>query len=297
MNANPALKKLGFSEKDRVVIIHTDDIGMCQSSVAAFRELHEAGIISSGAVMTPCPWFLEAVKMSKGLENVDLGVHLTLTSEWQTYRWGPISTRDRKSGLIDDEGFFYHLAKDAQDHAVPEYAHREMDAQISRCIDAGLNPSHVDTHMGTVAHPKFMVEYIQMSLKNGLPPMIFRMDEQGWLEAGLDVETAKMATIMMAQIEESGVPLLDHLRGMPLDFPEQRMERAKSLLRDLPPGLTHFIIHPAKDSPEIRAITLDWQCRVADFELFMQSEMKDFLADIGLHVIGYRELQNLLPVS
>ena len=107
MQSNPVLKKLGFSNDDRVAIIHTDDIGMCQASVDAFADMVDYGLISSGAVMVPCPWFLEAAAYSTAHPQADLGVHLTLTSEWETYRWGPISTRDPASGLLDEQGFFH----------------------------------------------------------------------------------------------------------------------------------------------------------------------------------------------
>ena len=117
MNANPVLKKLGLSDTDRVAIIHTDDIGMCQASVDAFADLNQAGIISSGAVMVPCPWFLHAAEYARQHPQADLGIHLTLTSEWKTYRWGPISTRDPASGMIDEEGFFYHRSREPRSMA------------------------------------------------------------------------------------------------------------------------------------------------------------------------------------
>ena len=101
MKPNPALKKLGFSENERLVIIHVDDIGMCQASVAAFADLWDFGLVSSGAVMVPCPWFLEAAKYASQHPQADLGVHLTLNCEWDTYRWGPLSTCDPQTGLLD----------------------------------------------------------------------------------------------------------------------------------------------------------------------------------------------------
>ena len=107
MNPNPILKKLGYADDDRLVIIHTDDIGMCQASVDAFADLWAFGGITSGAVMVPCPWFLEAAKFSRENPEADLGIHITLTSEWDTYRWRPISTADRATGLFDDEDSYY----------------------------------------------------------------------------------------------------------------------------------------------------------------------------------------------
>ena len=180
MNANPVLKRLGLSDTDRVAIIHTDDIGMCQASVDAFADLNEVGIISSGAVMVPCPWFLHAAGYARQNPRADLGIHLTLTSEWKTYRWGPVSTRDPASGMLDEEGFFHHLSSEAQEHGDPAAVEVELTAQVERALQMGIVPTHVDTHMGSVAHPKFMGIYIRLAQKFHLPPMIFRLDEAGW---------------------------------------------------------------------------------------------------------------------
>jgi predicted glycoside hydrolase/deacetylase ChbG (UPF0249 family) len=297
MNPNPVLKKLGLANTDRVAIIHTDDIGMCQASVEAFADLNEAGIISSGAVMVPCPWFLHVADYARQHPQADLGVHLTLTSEWKTYRWGPLSTRDPASGLIDEEGYFYHLTAPAQEHGDPAAVDLELNTQVERAIQAGIVPTHVDTHMGTVAHPKFMNSYIQLAMKFRVPLMIFRLDEAGWRAMGLDPETAQMAASLMEQLEEAGLPLLDGMSSMPLDQEEDHFERTKQVLSDLRPGVTHFIIHPSKDTPELRAITPDWRCRVANYQDFSKEELRKHIQKIGLHVIGYRALKELMPAS
>jgi predicted glycoside hydrolase/deacetylase ChbG (UPF0249 family) len=297
LNPNPVLKKLGLDDNDRVAIIHTDDIGMCQASVEAFADLDGMSIISSGAVMVPCPWFLQAAEYARAHSHVDLGIHLTLTSEWKTYRWGPVSTREPATGMVDEEGYFYHLTAPAQTHGDPGAVEIELTAQVERALKAGIVPTHIDTHMGTVAHPKFMGMYVQLAMKYKLPPMIFRLDEAGWRAAGLDPEFAKLAAGLIQQLEGSGLPLLDVLGGMNLDTDENRLERTKQALSDLRPGITHFIIHPSKDTPELRAITPDWRCRAADYQNFMNEQIRKHITKIGLHVIGYQALKDLMPVS
>ena len=292
---NPVLKKLGLADDDRAVIIHTDDIGMCQASVEAFADLDAAGIISSGAVMVPCPWFLEAAGYARLHPQADLGVHLTLTSEWKTYRWGPVSTRDPASGLLDEQGYFYAQTGPAQEHGDPAAAEAELDAQVARAVQAGIVPTHVDTHMGTVAHPKFMSAYVQLAMKFGVLAMIFRLDEAGWRAAGLEAEFARTAAGLVQQLEASGLPLLDAMSGMELDTDADRLERTKQAFTDLKPGITHFIIHPSKDTPELRAITPDWRCRVADYQDFLNEELRQHIRQLGLQVIGYRALKELMP--
>lgn len=295
LTPNPVLRRLGFAGDDRVAIIHTDDIGMCLPSVRAFAELWAFGLISSGAVMIPCPWALKATAFARENPQADLGVHITLTSEWQTYRWGPISTRDPQSGLVDEQGFFYRQAQPAREHGDPAYVEREIEAQVQRAIALGMQPTHMDTHMGVVAHPKFMNGYLRVALKHRLPPMIFRMDEAGWRATGMDVPSAQMAMRVIAQLEAGGLPLMDHIVGLRLDQPDARLEQAKAAISALEPGVTHFIIHPCAPSPELSEITPDWRARVADYETFQLEALRQHVRSSGVQVIGYRQIQALMP--
>jgi len=295
MRPNPVLRKLGFDDDDRVVIFHADDVGMCQASVTAFRELAAFGLVSSAATMVPCPWFPYLAAFCREQPEVDLGVHLTLTSEWDAYRWGPISTRDPASGLLDDEGYFHRRSEQVQEHGDPAAVQVELEAQVERALRAGIDVTHVDTHMGAVGHPKFVPGYVQVALQRGLPMMMPRLDEAGWLEMGMDAGMASYAAQFVEQLESQGIPVLDHLVGLPLEVePGDRIALAKDEIDALPPGLTHFIIHPAQDTPELRAITTSWQSRVADYRAFSSPELRDYVRDSGVQVIGYRKLRDLL---
>ena len=295
MNPNPILKKLGFAVDDRVVIIHADDIGMCQATLPAFADLVDLGLVSSGAVMVPCPWFPQTAAYCREHAWVDVGVHLTLNSEYDSYRWGPISTRDPASGLIDEEGYFHRRQEPVQQQANPAAVQAEIADQVDRALAGGIDVTHIDTHMGTVAHPKFIPSYVQLAQQHNLPALMLRLDEAGWRAIGLDSEFATFATQFVAQLEEQGVPMLDHLsQELPLDQHEDRVEIAKTIFDSLPPGLTHFILHPALDTPELRAIAPDWRSRVADYQAFMSEELRDYVRDTGIHVIGYRALRSLI---
>src|SRR5512139_2214421 len=150
MVPNPFLKKLGFSDADRAVIIHTDDIGMCHASLEAFKDLWEFGIITSAAVMVPCPWFPTVALLCRANPGIDMGVHATLNAEYASYRWGPLSTRDPDSGLLDADGHFHQWPQAVYDNARPEAVEEEVNAQIEVALAAGIDVTHVDSHMGTI---------------------------------------------------------------------------------------------------------------------------------------------------
>lgn len=297
MNPNPALRLLGFGTQDRVAIIHADDIGMCQATITAYRDLVDFGLLSSAAVMTPCPWFQATADLCRALgERADMGVHLTLTSEWATYRWGPLTTREVLSGLVDDDGCFYRTSAAVQESAEPVAVHHEVRAQVRRALDAGIDVTHVDTHMGSILHPKFFADYARLGQQYGLPVFALRLDEAAAAALaahGMDPERAAYLTQQIRGLEEEGFPLADHIAAVPLDVADFTADDLRRMLADLQPGLTHFILHPATDTPELRAIAGDWRSRVAQLRLFTDEAARTALAEAGIQVIGYRALRSL----
>ncbi len=297
MEPNPVLKKLGFSNNDRVVILHTDDIGMCQASVQAFIDLWEAGTISAGAIMMPCPWAKEAAAYCRDHPGVDMGVHATITAEWENYRWGPLSTVDQSTGLMDQDGFMWRRSQETQAHADPAAVIAEIHAQIRLAQAWGVDITHVDSHMGTIMHPKFVEAFVKTAVEARIPVMLPRSDEAGFHHMGVDEETAKKMAAFVASMEEQGVPLVDGIAMMPLDQPEGQLEIAKKMLRELQAGVTHFLFHPSIDTPELRAICPDWPSRVANYETFIKPELQQFIEDEGVQVIGYHHLRELMKAD
>jgi predicted glycoside hydrolase/deacetylase ChbG (UPF0249 family) len=289
---NPILKKLGFSPTDRIVVVHADDIGMCQSTVPAIAELFEFGLVSSAAVMVPCPWFPAAADYAREVPDSDLGVHLTLNSEWEVYRWGPLSTIDPSSGLIDEDGYFYNVTEPTQAHADLSALQLELRTQIQRARAGGIGPTHVDTHMFCLGHPRFFESYLAAGLEAQTLPVVFRPGSLGWRAFDLPQEGPMVGAV--SELEQNGIPMIDDIYMMNLATHEDRLEEAKHAFRALSPGVTHFILHPAIDSPEIRAMAPDWRCRVADYETFRREELREFIKNIGVQIIGYREIRDLI---
>src|SRR5258706_5254307 len=215
MTPNPFLKKLGFSDNDRAVIIHTDDIGMCHASVQAFKDLWEFGTITSGATMVPCPWFPAVAQMCKENPKIDMGVHATLNAEWESYRWGPGSTREADSGLVDADGYFHQWHPAVYQNAKPEAVEREVNAQIEKALAAGIDATHIDSHMGTIMNPLFIQSYVQAAATRLLPNMLPRLNAQGIDMMGTETRIAN--TPILGQLEEMGAPMVDAILSMPLE--------------------------------------------------------------------------------
>ena len=294
MKTNPFLKKLDFSENDRVVIIHTDDIGMCHASVQAFKDLWKFGTITSGAVMVPCPWFPVVAQMCRENPHIDMGVHATLNSEWESYRWGPVSTRDQATGLLDADGYFNQWHQAVYDNAKPEAVAVEVEAQIERALAAGIDVTHVDSHMGTIMNPLFIQSYIQAAASKLLPNMLPRLDAEGIGMMGAGEEERIAYVPIMHQLETMGVPMVDGILGMPLEHGDDHINIAKKLFGEVPVGITHFILHPSIDTAELRAIAPDWRARVANYNAFMSDEIKKFIESEDIKLIGYRALRDAM---
>jgi predicted glycoside hydrolase/deacetylase ChbG (UPF0249 family) len=294
MRPNPFLKKLGFLDSDRAVIIHTDDIGMCHASVQAFKDLWEFGTITSGAVMVPCPWFPAVAQMCRANPEIEMGVHATLNAEWESYRWGPVSTQDPESGLLDTDGYFNQWRQAVYDNAKPEAVEKEVNTQIERALAAGIDVTHVDSHMGTIMNPKFIQLYIQAAASRLLPNMLPRMDAKGMEMVRMSANERQAYEPIMQQLESLGVPMLEGIFSMPLDQPNGQMEIAKDLLGKLPAGITHFIFHPSIDTAELRSIAPDWESRVSNYNTFMSDGLKKFIEGEDIHLIGYRQIRDAM---
>jgi len=294
MKSNPYLKKLGFSDNDRAVIIHTDDIGMCHASVQAFKDLWSFGTITSGATMVPCPWFPAVAQMCKENPEMDMGVHATLNAEWESYRWGPVSEAGADSGLRDEAGYFHQWHQAVFDNAKPEEVEKEVNAQIEKALKAGIDVTHVDSHMLTIMNPLYIQSYIQTAASRLLPSMLPHPSAKGTEIMGVGDEEHASNLLIMDAIEEMGLPMVDGMSGMPLEHGNDHINVAKKLLGELPIGITHFVLHPSIDTPELRAIAPDWQARVANYNAFMSDELKKFLESEDIKLIGYREIREVM---
>lgn len=297
LKPNPYLNRLGFKDDDRVVVLHADDIGMCQSTISAYADLIECGPLSSVAMMVPCGWFPAAAALYRSHPaslRLDVGVHLTLTSEWDSLRWRPVAVTDPGSGLLDGEGFFHRLAAPVQADADPAAVEYEMQAQIETALAAGLDLTHMDGHMLTVFHPKFLPAYFKLARTYGLPAFMLRGEREVWRREGLSEAETGDVIALTERVEAEGMPLFDSFYVMSLSQHDGRLEEGIRALAACPPGLTHFIIHPASDTPELRAMAPDYRSRVADLALFTSPAWSQAVASSGVKVIGYRAIRDAL---
>src|SRR5438874_3673270 len=224
--------KLGV---DRAVILHVDDLAMCHGANRAFLELAAVGAVTCGSVMVPCPWFREIAEAAAADPALDLGVHLTLTSEWQHYRWRPLSTTSRASGLIDEDGYLWRDTASFRAHLVPEAAEAELRAQIERASAAGITPTHIDAHMAAAMLPELIDLHVQLALDYGVVPVLPRAIR--WAP-----ERASYAEAV-ARLDAAGLPVIDHFRGtLPVEN-DRVQHRYRETIEGLTPGITHFALH------------------------------------------------------
>jgi predicted glycoside hydrolase/deacetylase ChbG (UPF0249 family) len=278
-----------------VVIFHADDIGMCQAGLDAYQELIEFGLLSSAATMVPCPWFPATATLCQTLAathpHVDMGAHLTLTSEWDNFRWGPVSTREGASGLLDEAGYFHSRVGPMQAHGRAAAVQVEIEAQLKQALAAGVDVTHMDSHMGSIFHPDYMPHYIELAQKYQIPALAFRWQAHNILAGALEGETAVKTSKWLQALEANGFPLLDSIFASPLDSHENQLGFAQKWLAQLTSGIHYFIIHPSKETPELRTIAPDWRSRVADYELFTNETWRQTVAASGVQVIGWRAIR------
>lgn len=287
--AKSLAERLGYKATDKLLIIHADDAGMCHSvNVATIRAM-EKGVVTSASIMVPCPWFPEIAAYCRENPNADFGIHLTLTSEWKTYRWKPVVPADQVPGLIDGEGFIHRSVEATARAAKPEEVEKEIRAQVARALQFGIKPTHVDTHMGTLFAAPFHPVYHKVARDTGFPAMLVYPTPERIKEAR-EVFGFEAVPVYEA-LRKEGFVFLDVLKedasGSTL---ETRREHYYQKLRDLKPGVTQFIVHLSLDDDEIRSITGNWAARWHEYQILTDPRTRELIDSLGIKLIGWREL-------
>lgn len=279
-------ERLGYKPTDKLLIVNGDDAGMCHSANLATIESLEKGAMRSATIMVPCPWFPEIATYAKSHPEKDFGIHLCHTSEWTKYRWGPVAPREQVPGLVDPQGYFWPEIPEVYAHATPEQALIEGRAQIKRALAAGVEVTHLDSHMGTLQyHPEYMKSYLQLAVEFDLP---VRMASQETL-------TRMGHPEIRGQFTARGIVSPDYFVFDELKNESQGVQTFwLEVVKNLKPGVTELYIHAGLPNDELKAITGSWSTRAQEFEVFTHSEeMKRLIADQKIILLGYRPLREL----
>ncbi len=296
MPERSAAVALGLPPGQRVAIVHCDDIGMCHAANEGAFEVLLEGRGTCGSVMVPCPWFPEAAARARSHPDLDLGVHLTLNAEWEGYRWGPVLGAGEVPSLVDAGGHLPRTSAEVVARARPAEVRRELRAQVERALDAGIDVTHLDAHMGTAIHPPLLEIYAELAEHFRLPVMLVRPDPALLAARGL-APAQRVFETLVDRLEGKGFPVLDGLDPDSLGFPEGAGEaHNRARLERLVPGLNYLICHPARDGDELRAVTPD-SAHHRDFERRFWGgggRGGDLLDELGIAALGMRPLRELL---
>ncbi len=293
---------------EKYLIVNADDFGMCHSANIAVMDLLSKGFITSSTIMTPCSWAKEAAQWAGKNPQHAIGVHLTFTSEWNMYRWAPMSDSSTDS-LRDKYGFMHHCSDEFEEKADIDEVEKEIYTQIERCKKYGLTPSHLDNHMGTL----YGIETGRFELLNlifdiaseyKLPfrfPAVFLAEQFDNDMFEINIDKNLIASIFdkfTKYAENKGVALPDFLipgewNGPQRDSYENYREYMFELYKTFPDGVTETYIHPAAESDELKAITGSWARRVWEYKLFSDPAFQQHIKDCKIQLINYRDLAKM----
>lgn len=275
MTVTSLAQDLGYREDARLLIINCDDLGMCHSANEGIYDALRNGLATSATLMVPCPWARGA---SAEYHGEDVGVHLTLNSEWELYRWGPITTAP---SLLGGDGGFPQTLQDVWDHADLDEVRRELRAQVERAILWGFDITHLDSHMGTLQlRPEFFDVYLDLAVEFDVPLRLSGADTQDFVGFPFRDIAA-----------EEGILSPDHLVVTP---GVGARDHFLDLLRNPRAGVTEIFFHPATDHSELRALAPDWQSRVEDHQsLVNDTEVREAFEASGYELISYRMIREL----
>lgn len=280
-------ERLGYPRDAKLIIVHADDLGMAHSVNTATIKAFESGLVTSGSIMMPCPWVPEIAAYARANPQADLGLHLTLTSEWTQLRWGPVTSKDRVASLLDPNGYFRLTESEAAQHADPKEAELEIRAQIERAKSLGIVPTHLDSHMGTLYQNKALFEvFLRVAREYKLP---VRVAKNWFTRADFLPEIIKPDDVFIDRVLDIN----------PSVEPQDWARFYSDALRKLEPGVTEIVIHLAYDDAEMRGATSDhpaWGAawRQRDFDFFTSDAFRQVLKENNIKLITWREVGKLI---
>jgi chitin disaccharide deacetylase len=282
-------ERLGYPKNTKLVIIHADDLGVSHSENSASIKALETGSVSSASIMVPCPWFGEIAAYASAHPQADLGLHLTLTSEWKLYKWGSVTPKDQAASLADDKGFLFDALGPLYKNAKIDEVEKELRGQIERAKQFGINPTHFDSHMGSAfANPEFLKIYVKLGHEYKVPVLMNPEIAQFWLS--LDPKNV---------LTDKDVIFDKVLIANPPDFAKGMEQFYSSTLKSVQPGLSYLILHAAYNNEEMQSVTVDhpdygaaW--RQADFNFFTSEVCKKLISEEHIQVITWREIKEKL---
>ena len=269
-------ERLGHSPDARLVILSCDDLGSCHAAnVGVFRAIRE-GAATCASLMVPAPWAGDAAKHA--LPGDDLGVHLTLNAEHESYRWGPIT---HAPSLQSGEGGFPRTLEDLWEHADHAAVLRELRAQVERSMAWGVDVTHLAPHLTAITlRPEFFDVYLELAAEFALPIR---------LPSTVSAEQAGFPFRRLAADE--GIVFPDHFDH---DWRAGSVERVRTAIDTLQPGVTEIHVQPAIDTPEVRALGDYTQGWIDDLALITSDDLRQRLDDSGAVLIGYRALRDAM---
>jgi hypothetical protein len=279
-------ERLGYKPTDKLLIVNGDDAGMCHAANLGTIECLEQGLMRTATIMVPCAWFFEIAEYARAHPNRDFGIHLCHTAEWTRFRWGPVAPREQVPGLVDPQGCLWKSVAEVYAHATPEEALVEGRAQVRKALAAGIDVTHLDSHMGTLQYDvRYMESYRKLAREFDLP---VRMASQATLER------FKQPTLR-AKFADQGILFPDYFVFDELENEKQGVKAFwLRVVRNLQPGVTELYIHAAQMSEELKAITGTAAIRDEERAVFAHdADLQRAIAEEKIILIGYRPLRDL----
>jgi len=273
-------EKLGYPAGKKVIMLHADDAGMSEGANIATAHYLENKYIQSAAIMIPCPAADEFIQWAINHPDADVGMHLTHTSEWKTYRWGPVSDPAEVPGLIDPDGMLWNNVFNVVMHASADEVEKEIRAQIDKAISMGYKPNHIDTHMGTLyGHPAYVERFFKVAVEYGIPANAIDLSDPRVVDK-FKKQGYPINNDVIELVEQYPLPKLDNFTSAPHGQSyEEKIENFKALIQSLPAGLTEIIFHPSVGSEELKSITNSWQQRVWEAKMFSDPDLINFFEE------------------
>lgn len=278
---------------ERYLLIHADDAGLCAAANRATIDAMERGVVTSASVMVCCPGFADFAYFASSHRVYDFGVHLTLTSEWDSLRWGPVADPAEVPSLVNADGTFWRTADEFARHADVSEVEIEIRAQIDRARESGIVLSHLDNHMNSLFRRPDLIELlVRISMEENLPLRFSKQLPRGW-ENALSADVVDAYYAQLKVLYGHGNPIFDAIEADNYQVPpEQKRTYLIETLRRLDPGVTELVVHCC-DEECGGWVPPDAPGRQAETNALISPEFAEEIDVLGIQLIDWRAFRRM----
>ncbi|NRF96249.1 ChbG/HpnK family deacetylase [Paenibacillus frigoriresistens] len=290
--------KLGFEGSDRILIINADDFGITEGTNEAILALFQHAAITSTSIMIPCP-ATRGVLNKGDIKNIEkAGIHLTLSST-ENQGLKPVYHEDKLYSLVNSDNEFFTDIAYIEPNADLDEVRLELQAQIKYAISKGINPTHLDSHAGSIMGLCTGRDFLEIALdlcqEYQLP---FNLPRRILIQPFINEKQRERFSARISSAERRGILLIDDMISLPYCLSiNAKYDTVKAqfitMIENLKPGITQLTVHPSIITEDLKRLTSCYVEREIEFRLLCDLDIMQLLKKENIKLVSWKDIRDI----